>query len=86
LGGNGVRCLLRANDRLLSRYCCKREFFVKLMGAAAIGCFPNLYKALPGNLPDQVITLPRSRRRNLCRERAVGSKGWRNHKLEVVNA
>jgi hypothetical protein len=29
----------------------------KLVNGAVIGCFPDLYEALSGNMPDQVITL-----------------------------
>ena len=29
----------------------------KLVDGAVIGCFPNLYEALSGAMPDQVITL-----------------------------
>lgn len=38
--------------------CCEeREIEDQLVEGATIGCFPNLYKALSGNMPDQVITL-----------------------------
>lgn len=38
--------------------CCEeREIEGKLVEGASIGCFPNLYGALAGNMPDQVITL-----------------------------
>ncbi|MBT8122255.1 MAG: sulfur reduction protein DsrE [Gammaproteobacteria bacterium] len=38
--------------------CCEeREIDGKLVEGATIGCFPNLYGALAGNMPDQVITL-----------------------------
>jgi len=38
--------------------CCEeREIDGKLVEGAVIGCFPNLYAALSGNMPDQVITL-----------------------------
>ena len=37
--------------------CYEREIADKLMEPATIGCFPDLYKALSGNMPDQVITL-----------------------------
>jgi len=38
--------------------CCEeREIEDKLVEGAVIGCFPNLYGALSGNMPDQVITL-----------------------------
>ena len=35
----------------------EREIDGKLVDGATIGCFPNLYGALSGNMPDQVITL-----------------------------
>jgi hypothetical protein len=35
----------------------EREIDGKLVDGAVIGCFPNLYGALSGNMPDQVITL-----------------------------
>ena len=37
--------------------CWEREIDGKLVEGATIGCFPNLYEALSGNMPDQVITL-----------------------------
>jgi len=38
--------------------CCEeRNIEEKLVEGAVIGCFPNLYQALSGNMPDQVITL-----------------------------
>ena len=37
--------------------CYEREIDGKLVEGATIGCFPNLYGALSGNMPDQVITL-----------------------------
>jgi len=36
--------------------CYEREIDKKLVDGAVIGCFPNLYTALSGNMPDQVIT------------------------------
>ena len=35
----------------------RREIDDNLVDGAVIGCFPNLYEALSGNMPDQVITL-----------------------------
>ena len=35
----------------------EREIDGMLVEGASIGCFPNLYGALAGNPPDQVITL-----------------------------
>jgi len=37
--------------------CYEREIADKLFEGVEIGCFPDLYKALSGNMPDQVITL-----------------------------
>jgi hypothetical protein len=37
--------------------CYEREIDDRLVDGATIGCFPDLYKALSGNMPDQVITL-----------------------------
>ena len=37
--------------------CYEREIDKRLVDGATIGCFPNLYAALAGNPPDQVITL-----------------------------
>lgn len=37
--------------------CFERGIDSMLIEGATIGCFPNLYKALAGNMPDQVITL-----------------------------
>jgi hypothetical protein len=37
--------------------CYEREIADKLYHGVSIGCFPDLYKALAGNMPDQVITL-----------------------------
>jgi len=35
----------------------EREIENNLVEGAVIGCFPNLYGALSGNMPDQIITL-----------------------------
>ncbi len=37
--------------------CYEREIADKLFEGVPIGCFPDLYAALGGNPPDQVITL-----------------------------
>ncbi|MDH3526222.1 MAG: SaoD/DsrE family protein [Gammaproteobacteria bacterium] len=37
--------------------CYERKIDKNLVDGAVIGCFPNLYEALSGNMPDQVITL-----------------------------
>jgi hypothetical protein len=35
----------------------ERQIDDMLVDGAGIGCFPDLYSALSGNMPDQVITL-----------------------------
>lgn len=37
--------------------CYEREITDQLLEGVAIGCFPDLYQALSGNMPDQVVTL-----------------------------
>jgi hypothetical protein len=37
--------------------CYEHEIHDKLVDGAVIGCFPSLYEALAGNMPDQIITL-----------------------------
>lgn len=37
--------------------CYERDIADRLFEGVPIGCFPNLYAALAGNMPDQVITL-----------------------------
>ena len=37
--------------------CYERNLDGRLVDGATIGCFPDLYAALAGNMPDQVITL-----------------------------
>ena len=37
--------------------CYEREIADKLFDGVGVGCFPDLYKALSGNMPDHVITL-----------------------------
>lgn len=37
--------------------CYEREIADQLMDGVGIGCFPDLYAALAGNMPDQIITL-----------------------------
>ncbi len=37
--------------------CYERDIADRLFEGIPIGCFPNLYAALAGNMPDQVITL-----------------------------
>lgn len=37
--------------------CCEREIADRLLEGVPIGSFPDLYGALSGNPPDQVITL-----------------------------
>jgi len=40
-----------------TKCCYEREIADKLVPGVPIGCFPDLYKALSSNMPDQVITL-----------------------------
>ena len=37
--------------------CYEREIADQLLEGVPIGCFPDLYRALSGNMPDQIITL-----------------------------
>ncbi len=37
--------------------CYERDIDGQLVDGAVIGCFPNLYEALSGNMPDHIITL-----------------------------
>ena len=37
--------------------CYEREITKKLFDGVPIGCFPDLYKALSSNMPNQIITL-----------------------------
>ena len=37
--------------------CYERNLDGRLVEGATIGCFPDLYAALSGNMPDQIITL-----------------------------
>jgi sulfur relay (sulfurtransferase) complex TusBCD TusD component (DsrE family) len=37
--------------------CYERGIAENLFDGVLIGCFPDLYKALAGNMPDQIITL-----------------------------
>jgi hypothetical protein len=37
--------------------CYEREIADQLFDGVPIGCFPDLYGALAGNMPDQIITL-----------------------------
>ena len=50
---NASGMLLMACDQCAD----EREITDKLVDGAVVGCFPNLYGALSGNMPDQVITL-----------------------------
>ncbi len=58
--GERLQQLATKNGMLLmgcDQCCYEREIADKLIHGASIGCFPDLYKALSGNVPDQVITL-----------------------------
>ena len=64
LRGNPIAERLRAvaqkNGILLmgcDQCCYEREIADKLVEGACLGCFPDLYRALGANPPDQVITL-----------------------------
>jgi len=58
----GERLAVVAKDRGMLLMACdqcadEREITDQLVDGAVVGCFPNLYGALSGNMPDQVITL-----------------------------
>ncbi len=58
--GERLRAVAQKKGILLmgcDQCCYEREIADKLVDGAGIGCFPDLYKALSGNMPDQVITL-----------------------------
>ena len=58
--GERLRNVAKSRGMLLmgcDQCCYEREIADKLIEGASIGCFPDLYKALAGNMPDQVITL-----------------------------
>lgn len=58
--GERLQAVAREKGILLmgcDQCCYERDIADKLLDTARIGCFPDLYKALSGNPPDQVITL-----------------------------
>ena len=58
--GERVAAVGRKSGMLLmccDQCCYERDIADKLIDGVEIGCFPDLYKALSGNPPDQVITL-----------------------------
>ncbi len=58
--GERLQIVAKSRGMLLmgcDQCCYEREIADKLIEGASIGCFPDLYKALAGNMPDQVITL-----------------------------
>lgn len=58
--GERLVAVAKKNGMLLmccDQCCYEREIANKLGENVQIGCFPDLYKALSGNPPDQVITL-----------------------------
>ena len=58
--GERLADIAAAQDMLLmgcDKCCYEREIDGKLADGAVVGCFPDLYGALSGNRPDQVITL-----------------------------
>ena len=58
--GERLHKMAQQNGMLLmgcDQCCYEREIADKLFDGVPIGCFPDLYKGLSGNMPDQVITL-----------------------------
>ena len=58
--GERLALAAKANNILLmgcDQCCEERNIENNLVEGAVIGCFPNLYQALSGNMPDQIITL-----------------------------
>ncbi len=58
--GERLAAVARDNGMLLmgcDQCCDERQISDKLVDGAVVGCFPDLYAALAGNMPDQVITL-----------------------------
>ena len=58
--GERLRAVAEQKGMLLmgcDQCCYEREIADKLVAGARVGCFPDLYAALAGNMPDQVITL-----------------------------
>ncbi|WP_163559948.1 SaoD/DsrE family protein [Halomonas sp. NO4] len=58
--GERLRAVAEQSGMLLmgcDQCCYEREIADQLMPGVPIGCFPDLYAALGGNMPDQVITL-----------------------------
>ena len=58
--GERLAKVAKQNNMLLmgcDQCCEERNIEEKLVEGAVIGCFPNLYQALSGNMPDQIITL-----------------------------
>lgn len=58
----GERLVAVAKKKSILLMCCdqccyERGIADKLFEGVPIGCFPDLYKALAGNMPDQIITL-----------------------------
>lgn len=58
--GERLRKVAESQNILLmgcDQCCYEREIADRLMPGIPIGCFPDLYGALAGNMPDQIITL-----------------------------
>lgn len=58
--GERLRKVAESQNILLmgcDQCCYEREIADRLMPGVPIGCFPDLYGALAGNMPDQIITL-----------------------------
>ena len=58
--GERLQAVAKTSGMLLmgcDQCCYEREIADELLDGVPIGCFPDLYAALAGNMPDQVITL-----------------------------
>lgn len=58
--GGRLKAVAESQNILLmgcDQCCYEREIADRLLPGARIGCFPDLYAALSGNMPDQIITL-----------------------------
>lgn len=58
--GERLRAVAERTGMLLmgcDQCCYEREIADRLMPGVPVGCFPDLYEALAGGPPDQVITL-----------------------------
>ena|ERR1035437_5506829 len=58
--GKRLVAVARRKNMLLmccDQCCYERDIADKLFDGVQVGCFPTLYQALSGNMPDQIITL-----------------------------